>query len=374
MSETRTLQQAYQTAVRPPRDPERLAQALNDWYQRWPTHNFLHPCVIDGKAALVCRADLSVSAADAYRELLAIAEAHGVYLKEDRRSLDFPPAHGNRRREVGLVLTFCIGLLGWSRAVCADDLLAPPPSPAAQLVAPPAGAMQAIASRDEANHTLIKLRRTQPPSAADIANAYQQVANPQPAPADAAAAILDFLKTAYRPELGEPANVAADFESIAAYYAHYPAVAALIRDLDQQKVLLKYRKNTWQAQAWGNQYRVDSVTIYFDTRLGAQLLAEPGCDANPACGVSPADALLHELLHAKLMLLDSGHFIAGGGMAQNLYPFEHEREVIAEENRLYRSMNQEDGLARPLRHRHSGQLAEVSCPACAPHQQLAAAP
>jgi len=134
---------------------------------------------------------------------------------------------------------------------------------------------------------------------------------------------------------------------------------------------LKYRAGYWQAQAWGNRYGVDSVTIFFDSRLGAQLLNAPGCEANPACAISPADALLHELLHAKLMLLDSAHFIAEGGLNSTLYPFQHEHEVLMEENRLYQAMNQEDGRARALRQHHSGNLQRVECPACTPGVQIA---
>jgi len=43
------------------------------------------------------------------------------------------------------------------------------------------------------------------------------------------------------------------------------------------------------------------------------------CKANPASHITPADALLHELLHAKLMIMDSAQFIKNGGMKPRLY-------------------------------------------------------
>ena len=67
----------------------------------------------------------------------------------------------------------------------------------------------------------------------------------------------------------------------------------MLGDLQQKKLVLKYKANNWQAQAWGTQLAIDSVTIFFDTRVGAQLLYLDNCQANPACNISPADALLH---------------------------------------------------------------------------------
>jgi hypothetical protein len=58
-------------------------------------------------------------------------------------------------------------------------------------------------------------------------------------------------------------------------------------------------------------------------------------------------------------------------MQQSLYPFEHEREVINQENQLYVQMNQEDGLFRPIRHQHIGVLVNVGCALCLPKEMLA---
>lgn len=375
MSETTTLEQAFGSAAHSIKGLEHLARDLNRWYLNQPAeHHFLHPCVIDGKPALVCQAGLSRNAQAAFVALQEIARRYGIYLKEDSRLKNDDSIPHNRRRNVCLVLSFCIGMMATSRVVTANDLLpVNAVQPAASQITEPISRMQASLTVGGDGVSVIRLRQHKPPSAAQVLAAYSQKQATLTSNQLAETEIAGFLTTIYQAESGDPASINADLAAIADYYSRYPQVVSLINELRGQKLTLKYRQNNWQTQAWGNQYGVDSVTIYFDTRLGAQLLNAPGCDATPACSISPADALLHELLHAKLMLLDSQHFIEGGGMAQTLYPFEHEREVISHENELYQDMNQMDGLARPLRHRHSGELLQVSCPACTPTKQVASA-
>lgn len=349
-----------------------LIKALNGWYLRWTDHRFLHPCVIDGRPALVCRADLSRISPEAFAELAHIAESHGLYLKQDSRRSDHGHEYLHCRRGAGLVLSFCIGMLAASRTVSADEWQATPVavSVAGGLQTPVDGLVASEGTDGDA--PVIRLRRVRPPSAEQVLSAYQAPGGGRTIDSGARSMVADFLRQSYRAEAGDPAATEADLAAMAEYYAGHPGAVDLIQSLQGRKLILKYRKGIWQAQAWGNQYGVDSVTIYFDTRLGAQLLDAPGCEANPACAISPADALLHELLHAKLMLLDSAHFIASGGMAGGLYPFQHEHEVLKLENRLYRAMNVEDGQSRPIRHRHVGTLLEVACPACTPGAVLAA--
>ncbi|AMK78326.1 MULTISPECIES: hypothetical protein [Methylomonas] len=368
-----TLAQAFAGAPSRIEGIDKLAGDLNRWYLRQPAErNFLHPCIIDGKPALVCQAGLRRDAEPAFAELAEIARRYGLYLKEDSRQRDDASILHNRRRNVGLVLSFCISMMASSRAVTADDLQ---PVNAVQTVtsqlAEPVNPMQAKLSVDKDGVSTIRLRQRKPPTAAEVMAAYSQKQATLSSDPLAKTEIFNFLSAIYQAESADPGNISADLAVMADYFSHYPQAVSLLNELRGQKLILKYKQNTWQTQAFGNQFGVDSVAIYFDTRLGAQLLNDPGCDATPACSISPADALLHELLHAKLMLLDSQHFIDGGGMAQTLYPFEHEREVINHENRLYQDMNQLDGRARPLRHRHSGELLQVSCPACNPIKQVA---
>ncbi|MBD9355721.1 hypothetical protein [Methylomonas albis] len=373
MNEISTLLQAFGGATSRIEGIEKLAGDLNSWYLQQPVErNFLHPCLIVGKPALVCQAGLSRNAGTAFTELEAIARRYGLYLKEDSRQRDDASILHNRRRNIGLVLSFCIGMMASSRAVTANDLqpVNAVHSIASQL-AEPVNQMQAKLSVDKDGVSTIHLRQRLPPNAAQVMAAYSQKQSTLNSDPQAKTEISNFLSTIYQAESADPGNIRADFAVMADYFSHYPQAVSLINELRGQKLVLKYRQNTWQTQAFGNQFGVDSVTIYFDTRFGAQLLNDPGCDTTPACSISPADALLHELLHAKLMLLDSQHFIDGGGMAPTLYPFEHEHEVLNQENRLYQEMNQLDGRARPLRHRHSGELLQVSCPACTPTKQVA---
>ena len=242
---------------------------------------------------------------------------------------------------------------------------------AAHLVMP-INPMQAKIEIGQDGEQVISLRQTRLPTAAQVLASSAKQKSLMKVDVEAEVKIRSFLSAAYQSEPGDPGNIGSDIDDIARYYAQYPQVIQLLEELQQKKLVLKYKANNWEAQAWGNQFSVDSVTIFFDTRIGAQLLNQADCRANPACNISPADALLHELLHAKLMLLDSQHFIDSGNMQQTLYPFEHERDVIASENRLYHQMNQQDGMSRPLRNRHSGELFHVNCAACLPTETLAA--
>gem|GEM_PF-816842 len=373
MNEISMIEQSYRSAANRIDNIPELLKALNRWYLAYPEHNYLHPCVIDGRAALVCRRDLSSNAGKAYAELRAIADRYRIYLKEDSRTQDSGHQINNRRNNIGLVLSFCLGLMASSRLVTADELQIPAPaSSVAANLTMPANRMQVKVVAGANGEQTISLRRTRLPSAEQVLDAYTKQKPAMKIDEQAEVKIGSFLSAAYQPETGDPAHIGGDIAAMAQYYAQYPQVVALLEELRDKKLVLKYKANNWQAQAWGNQFEVDSVTIFFDTRLGAQLLNDADCRANPACSISPADALLHELLHAKLMLIDSRHFVDSGGMQQTLYPFEHEREVIASENRLYQVMNRQDGLSRPIRDRHSGELFHVDCAACLPAEILAA--
>ncbi|TAK65334.1 hypothetical protein [Methylobacter sp.] len=371
-NEILTIEQTYRGASNRIDNIPNLVKALNRWYLAYPGQNYLHPCVIDGKAALVCQRGLSNNSGQAFVELQAIADQYRIYLKEDIRTQESSHNFNNRRKNIGLVLTFCLGLMASSRLVTAAELQQPAASSVTVQLAMPINSMQAKVEVGHDGEEVISLRRTRLPTAEQVLESYAKQKPSIKIDGQAQEKIKNFLSAAYQPEPGDPANIGSDIADIAQYYAQYPQVIDLLEELQGKKLVLKYKANNWQAQAWGNEFSVDSVVISFDTRVGAQLLNQADCHANPACNISPADALLHELLHAKLMLIDSQHFIDSGGMKQTLYPFEHEREVIASENQLYHEMNQQDGLSRPLRHRHSGELFQVKCAACLPTETLAA--
>ncbi len=343
-----------------------LANQLQDWFYRHPEYPYLHPCIIDGQAALVCQAGLSQLAPVAYNELIKICQNYNVYLKQDARSSD-QQISVNRRSQTALVLGFCLGMLS-APTLARDtgfDGLKQKQQVSSQLLAKSGHISAQLMQKN--GKKVISLRHVRPPSAEAVLEAYKQKKSLQAVDAQAEYKIHRFLKQAYLHQAGDPAGIKADLQKIAAYYAKFPQVIELIEQLSQKKVLLKYKKSHWQAQALGTQYSVDQVTVFFDTRIGAQLWLHQDCHASPACHITPADALLHELLHAKLMIVDSEEFIRNGGMKPTLYLFDHEKQVIAEENALYTQMTEQDGLVRPIRKRHSGDLHFASCALCLPN-------
>jgi hypothetical protein len=373
MNEILMIERVYRQAENGIENLSGLSAALKHWYQVYPEHNFLHPCVIEGKAALVCQRGLSLLESGAYAELAEIAASYGIFLKEDNRAADVGREFSNRRKNIGLVLSFCVGLLASSRIVTAAELLNPMTTGMASVqLASPGDAMQASIAAAQNGDKVIRLRQAKLPSAQEVIAAYAEKQSALKVNQQAEISIKNLLKLAYQPEAADPAYIVNDLAEIADYYAKYPQVIQLLAELQTHKLVLKYKAGNWQAQAWGNQYAVDSVTITFDTRVAAQLLNQADCQANPACDISPADALLHELLHAKLMLVESRHFIESGGMQPTLYNYEHEREVIANENQLYYQMNLQDGRSRPLRKEHAGRLFHVNCAACAPTELVSA--
>lgn len=120
MNQIEIIEGIYRSAAQPVAQLKNLALALQDWYQAFPANNYLQPCVIDGKASLVCQKQLSNVAMEAYSALKAICEQYGINLKEDAREQNVPPDFVHCRRQMAVVLTFCIGLMAGSEAVSAS--------------------------------------------------------------------------------------------------------------------------------------------------------------------------------------------------------------------------------------------------------------
>ncbi|WP_347986803.1 hypothetical protein [Methylomonas sp. AM2-LC] len=370
MTEILRIQEIYQSVEIPVSGISELSNALSAWYAAYPKQNYLHPCVIEGRAALVCQQNLSVIAPHAYAELHAIAAQYQIYLKESRRSQQIDHGGYDRRNKKLIVLTFCMNLLATSRLVTADELVTH--TMVAAYSSSTNSSMQLVNAIGSDGKAVISLRHAALPTAQQVLEVYEKDKMTMQSDPQAERVIKNFLIGSYQAEANDPTYIDQDLTEIAHYYAEYPAVIQLLEQFQEKKVILKFKANNWQTQAWGTENQVNSVTVYFDTRIGAErLLNDANCNANPACSIAPADALLHELLHAKLMLLESQHFIEGGGMLQTLYPFEHEREVIDRENQLYTEMNHEDGMYRPIRHQHIGDLVHVGCAVCLPTELVA---
>lgn len=102
------IEEAYRLAAYPVQQIQGLATELKYWYQAFPEHNYLQPCLIDGKAALVCQKHLSDDAPRAYRALNTICTQYGIYLKQDTRANPGTPQIPHNRRKAAVILTFCL--------------------------------------------------------------------------------------------------------------------------------------------------------------------------------------------------------------------------------------------------------------------------
>ena len=163
----------------------------------------------------------------------------------------------------------------------------------------------------------------------------------------------------------EPETIFSDIKQLADYYSVHKEAADLISALENQDWKLAYAPFTYQTNIVGTRLNVDDVTVYFDPRSGAKLKFYDKCDEKkPFCVASPADALLHELLHVHTVLLETDKFIAQGGLGRHIYPAEHERQTILKENVLYKSMSLRDNRPRPIRSEHTGRHVLVSCVTC----------
>lgn len=341
-----------------------LLVSLEEWCGTFAEHNFLHPCLIGGRPALVCMAKLSVLSPHAYESLLKITDSRQLLLVEDRRS-ETKERFVNRRAGSMAILAFCFGLASTpAQARSSGEAESGVVHSVNHFINP---SMQHVAKVGFiSGQQVVRIGKASPPSQERVAKHYFQnkdKARPDPV---AQRLIGAFLEKAYRPQPGDPKYIQGDLRKMAKYYSRFASVISLFKALHNADVHLYYKRWNWSAQALGTRYSVNKVNLYFDSRIGANLWLHKSCHENAACHVSPADALLHELLHAKLMLLESRRFISKGGMRPALYLFDHEKEVIGHENRLYSGMSRQDGLARPLRKRHQGKLIRVACSLCTP--------
>lgn len=138
----------------------------------------------------------------------------------------------------------------------------------------------------------------------------------------------------------------------------------IIEALKNKNWELSFDEHNWVTTGSGNMMQVDKAVIHFNTRSAAQLRLNNGCTDNPVCIASPADALLHELLHTHSMLVNGEEFIAQGGMNNVIYPYKHEYDVIGKERELYASMSTQDNVKRPQRREHTGRTIKANCPTC----------
>ena len=176
--------------------------------------------------------------------------------------------------------------------------------------------------------------------------------------------MFETLSERYQKQEADPDYIENDLKEIANYYSDFPESVNLIEELKNKNWTLSYDEDNWVTTGSGSMLKVDKAVIHFNTRSAAQLRLNNGCSDNPVCIASPADALLHELLHAHSMLVKSEEFIAQGGMNNVVYPYKHEYALIESERKLYAKMSVQDSVKRPQRREHTGRTVKAHCPTC----------
>lgn len=161
----------------------------------------------------------------------------------------------------------------------------------------------------------------------------------------------------------DPVHLPVDIAELAAYIAHRPAAMSLLQSLQGKALRIRYRSGEIRTRVRASHFSVHSATIEFDPRRAA-VFAHNDCASKQACTASPADAFLHELLHARVALLQPGHFLRSARPGSAMYPREHENEILARERELFAAMTTTDAKQRPRRHQHTGRLVSSACVTC----------
>lgn len=177
--------------------------------------------------------------------------------------------------------------------------------------------------------------------------------------------LLRVLRDHWHSTADDPSGLAEDLAVLARYFSAYPEVRRLLLDLHGLDWTLQYTPATFKTEVRGSRLHVRSVAVHFDPRTAAQFRFQNACSEKRAhCIASPADVLLHELLHAHIILTQPHRFIQQGGMSGAMYPYQHEQQTISHEVRLYQAMSRRDQRSRPLRTEHTGRPILVHCATC----------
>ena len=308
------------------------------------------PCVINKQPFVIYPKGLKQTSPELFSKLSQYYTAKGYGLKEDQRTnSNTPPRHKERRRWAPVVL-FTASLLFESgvKAEVNHAAHGSDTAPAHQI------ALRIVPKQKmhlNLEDQIKELESTQRNSETKLKS-------------DKAKTIFSILNAHYQQHKTDPSYIINDLKKIANYYSHFPEVIALLTPLKDKNWQLSYDEDNWDTVASGNAFEVNKAVIHFNTRAAAQLLLNRKCKDNPVCIASPADALLHELLHTHSMFIDTAKFITEGGMNSVMYPFQHEYAIIDAERKLYASMSLRDEIRRPQRTEHTGRTVIAHCPIC----------
>lgn len=313
------------------------------------SHAYVHPCVIDNKPHIVYPRGLQEKSPHLFANLSQHYQQQGYALKEDQRSEKYSNKYKNERQKWAPILLFTASLLFESSAFADVELEI---DDVASLQQPHQIELQLISNsiiREQIKYRVITESKTK--EQIEIKSGLAQ-------------SLFEILNKRYQKQKTDPDYIVNDLKEIANYYSAFPESVTLIKELKNKNWVLSFDEHNWVTTGSGNMLKVDKAVIYFNTRSAAQLRLNNGCADNPVCIASPADALLHELLHAHSMLVNSEEFIAQGGMNNVIYPYKHEYAVIDAERKLYANMSIQDKMKRPQRREHAGRTVKAHCPTC----------
>ena len=313
-------------------------------------HTYVHPCVINNQPYIIYPRGLKELEPALYEQLHLYYSQKGYRLKEDQRSNKNNQQYKNERRRWVPILIFTASLF-FESAANADVEIEIKDNGKLQ--------KQQIDLHLISNHEVRKKIQTQ--LEMDISNSEVVKTNIKNTKASE---LFQILKVRYIKKNSDPDFIIDDLKQLANYYSQFPEVVKLLYNLKDKNWELSYDENNWITTASGNMMEVEKAVIKFNTRSAAQLRLNKACKQNPICIASPADALLHELLHTHSMLKNTEEFLSQGGMNNVIYPYKHEYSVIDAERHLYASMSKRDTIKRPQRREHSGRLVKANCPTC----------
>jgi hypothetical protein len=311
---------------------------------------YVHPCVINNQAHIVYPRGLKEDAPQIFKQLSRYFSNMGYKLKEDQRHKTDNNSRLFKRRSWAPIILFTAGLIFESSAQAdieiniSDSLSINQQKVELQLISN-SGVLSNI--RHQLDSSSIEIK-----------------SNSMESKQHTASILFGILKKHYQKNQLDPTYISSDFKKIANYFSHYPEVVSLFNAIKDKNWTLVFDQDNWSTIASGNLFEIERAEVHINTRSAAQLRLNDSCKDNPVCIASPADALLHELLHVHSMFNETEKFMAQGGMNNVLYPYQHERSIIKKERELYKNMSKKDGIKRPSRHSHAGRIVKANCSTC----------
>ncbi|WP_188149462.1 hypothetical protein [Teredinibacter waterburyi] len=325
--------------------------------------HLFHSCVINGEPHIVHARNLPEQDPTSFSTLTAYAKQQGIRLLAERRS-EITRIAADRRKSWLPILLLTISMNAEPTLADADKHDAETHISAQHGWSKQLDLIDTLGPIESANHQDQKADALWFERAASATDKAKISTSAKKARA-ISNRLLKNLKKHFRQAPEDPEDIRDSVQELARYYSRFPKVVALLDSLEDAPWELHYQASTFKTEVTGTRLKVASAKIFFDPNTGAKLKFHDRCDEKiQHCVASPADALLHELLHASDMLLNSEAFIASGGMGALIYPFEHEHKTIRRENALYHSMTAIDQQPRPLRNDHTGRYIMVACSTC----------